>query len=275
MDGLGHLHAARLPQSVGQGPLEGLPLLGGGHGRLGMEHRVDHLLVELIGLAGVEQGVVEVGRPVVEGREQEAQLRRRHHPAGGAGVELVVAGEVAQLRLALLYRTDAADKVGEHGVRAVHGVVFGPVGHVVDVVSQQDQVVALLQLQGADELLIKTLPQGAVLQLAVPKGGEQPVLLAVRHLPGGEHDVDQVPAQSAGQGLLQQAQVLLRLLLGHGAQGRVQIGDDLPAAVDITSVDAADGALLRLEPAAQLADFLLIHRYRLACFLRIVRQPRL
>ena len=39
-----------------------------------MEDAVDKLLVELVGAAGVEQGVIDIGGAVVEGREEEAQL---------------------------------------------------------------------------------------------------------------------------------------------------------------------------------------------------------
>ena len=55
-----------------------------------MEDRIDKLLVNLIRLPGVEQGVIDVGRPVVKGGEQEAQLWRGDDLAGGAVVELVL-----------------------------------------------------------------------------------------------------------------------------------------------------------------------------------------
>ena len=40
-----------------------------------MEDAVDKLLVDLIRLAGIEQGVVDVGGPVVKGREDKPQFR--------------------------------------------------------------------------------------------------------------------------------------------------------------------------------------------------------
>ena len=85
------------------------------------------------------------------------------------------------------------------------------------------------------------------------------MLLAVRHLPGGEHDVDQVLLQLAGEGAAQEGEVLLRLVLGHDPQRGVQVGDDLLVGVDVATIDFGDGILVRLEPAAQLADFTLIH----------------
>ena len=86
------------------------------------------------------------------------------------------------------------------------------------------------------------------------------MFLTVRYLLGGKHQVDQVAAQRTGQGLFQKRKILLRLVLGHGTQGFIQIGDDLPAGVDVASINPADSALVRAEPTAQLADFFLIHK---------------
>ena len=55
-----------------------------------MEYGVQELLMKLVGLAGIVQGVIDVGRPVVKGGEQEAQLWRGDDLAGGAVVELVL-----------------------------------------------------------------------------------------------------------------------------------------------------------------------------------------
>ena len=266
VDRLHHLHAARPLQSAAQGGLKGLPLLGGGHGRLCAEHCVNELLMELVRLPAVKQGVVKVGRPVIKGREQKAKLRLAHDLLLHRDVELVLPMEVSQLRRPILHRADAADEVAEHlfaGI-PVYLAVLAPVGHIIGVGPQQDQIVVLPHVQGADDLLVKGIPGLRVLQLGRPQGGEQAVLLAVRHLLGGKHDVNQVPAQGAGQGLFQQAQVFFRLLLGHEAQGLVDIGDDLAAAVHIAAVNTADGALLRPEPAAQLTQLSLVHGGHLA-----------
>ena len=108
MDRLDHLQAARALQRPGEGPLEGLLLLGGGHGGLRAEDGVQELLVNLVRLPGVEEGVVDVRRPIVEGGEEEAQLRGGNHLPGGAAVELVFPGEIAQLHFAGFHRADAA-----------------------------------------------------------------------------------------------------------------------------------------------------------------------
>ena len=115
-------------------------------------------------------------------------------------MELIVPGEIAQLSPSLLHRADAADEVAEHlfaGI-PVHLAVLAPVGHIIGVGPQQDQIVVLPHVQGAGDLLVKGIPGLRVLQLGRPQGGEQAVLLAVRHLLGGKHDVNQVPAQGAG-----------------------------------------------------------------------------
>ena len=86
------------------------------------------------------------------------------------------------------------------------------------------------------------------------------MLVAVRHLLGGEHQVKQVLSQLAGEGFFQQGEILLRLLLGHEGQGLVQVGDNLPAGIHIAAVNALHGVFLRLPPAAQLGHFFCIHR---------------
>lgn len=55
-----------------------------------MEDGIQKLLMQLVRLAGIGEGVVDVGRPVVKGGEQEAQLWRGDDLAGGAVVELVL-----------------------------------------------------------------------------------------------------------------------------------------------------------------------------------------
>ena len=163
VDGEDYLHGICVPQRLGEGALERLPLLGGGHGRLGVEHRINKLLVKLIRLAGVEQGVVDVGRPVVKGGEQKTKLRRGHYLAGGV-VELVVAGEVVQLRLAQLHRADTAEDVSKYVLGAIRNIVLAPAGDIVAVAGQQEQVTAFAHVQAVDDLLIKVRPGLSVLQ---------------------------------------------------------------------------------------------------------------
>ena len=261
VDRLDHIHAAVLLQRLLKGPAKGLPLLYGGHRQLRAEHRFHKLRVADLWLAEVVQGVVEIGGAVVEGREEEAQLRLAHNLLGHAAVKLVFPGEEAQGRFPVLHRADGADQVGEDligGVR-LQVVVLAAVGHVVGVVGQEDKVVAVVHVQGLDYPLEEGLPGGSILEGRLPQGHQEPVLLAVRHLLGGEYDIHQVFPQGAGNGLFQEPQILLGLLLGHKAHRLVQIGDDLPVRIDIAAVDPADSVLVWPETAAQLADFLLDH----------------
>ena len=74
-------------------------MLGRRHWRLDVEDAVDELLVQLVRLAGVEQRVVNVGRPVVKRREEEAQLRLADDLVGAVAVELVLRRVEPQRRL--------------------------------------------------------------------------------------------------------------------------------------------------------------------------------
>ena len=69
---------------------------------------------------------------------------------------------------------------------------------------QENQVVPV-QLQGVDNFVVKGLPGLGVLQLGVPQGGEELVLLTVRYLLGGKDNVDELLAQGARQGFLQKS----------------------------------------------------------------------
>ena len=82
-------------------------------------------------------------------------------------MELIFAGEVSQLHLSVLHRADATDDVGKDlvgGVR-LHLVIPPPMGNIVGIMGQEDQVIALAHVQRLDDRLIKLLPGGAVLQL--------------------------------------------------------------------------------------------------------------
>ena len=136
-----------------------------------------------IGLSGVKQRVVDIRRPVIERREQESQLRRCNHLPRKA-VELIVPREESQLRLLRLDRADGTDKVREHLVRGIciHLVVFVPMGNVIGIIGQKNQIVALLHVQGFDDLLIECLPQLPVLQRTCTQIHQKLMFLTVHHL---------------------------------------------------------------------------------------------
>ena len=75
-------------------------------------------------------------------------------------MELIVSGEKAKLRFPVLDRADAAKDVAEHLIGGVwlKLVVFAPVRHIIDIAGQEDQVVAVLHLQGINDGLIESVP---------------------------------------------------------------------------------------------------------------------
>ena len=210
--------------------------------------------MQLGGVLAVKQGVIDVGGPVVKGREQEAQGRGLGDMPGGAAPKLLVPVAVLQGQGGILHRAYGAHEIPEHRLRCVGDLLIVPaaMGHVIGIGGQQNQIAALAHVDGVDDPAVQALPGVGVLQLRLAQGLQQAVLVAVRHLGGGKHDVDEVPAQGAGQGLFQQVQIHLLLLLGQQAQRRVHIGDDLAAAADIAAVYLADGGAVRLEPPPQL-----------------------
>ena len=114
--------------------------------------------------------------------------------AGHAVVKLVFTGTITQFQLAVFHRADAADDVGEHLVRGIclGLAVLGPVWHIIGIMGQQDQVVAIPHIQGFYDLLIKGLPDFPIFQPGVPKRHEQSVFVAVHHLVCGEYNVNQI-----------------------------------------------------------------------------------
>ena len=102
---------------------------------------------------------------------------------------------------------------------------------------QEDKVVAFLHVQGVDDPAEEGFPGVGVLALRLADRLEEPVLVTVRDLLGGEDDVYQVFPQRAGECLFQQCQIHLLLLRLHEAKGGVDPGDDLLIAVDIAAED--------------------------------------
>ena len=125
MDGLDQFHIAGITQSFAECILECFFLLSGRHGGCGMKYAVDNFLVDLICLSGIEQGIVDIGRTIIKGWEHESPLRCSNDLTGTT-VELIISREEAQLRFALLHRTDTANDIGEYsiGCICVHLVVF-------------------------------------------------------------------------------------------------------------------------------------------------------
>ena len=177
-----------------------------------------------------------------------------------AVVELVFPHIVAQSGLGLLHRTDGAENVAVHLAAPIvlAAAVLAPVGHVVAVLHQHDEVAAL-QLHRLHNAAEQLLHSGIVLQRGVPQGHEQLVLLPIGHLGRLKLHGQQVFAQLARQGLAQHPQKHLPLVLAEHGQGLVELGDNVFELVDIAAPDGADGVALILKAAANFADFFLIH----------------
>lgn len=226
VDGLDHVIAAILRQRLPQEGLKGLLLDGGRHGRRGAEQGVNELRVVLPDVPGVVEGIIEVGGALVKGGEEEACLRRRDDPVRLQVVEGIFIDKVAQGGLGQLHRADGAQDVGEHLVGGVvHPLpVFGPVGDVIGVVGQEDEIVPL-QGEGGDDPLEQGLHGLFVRQGGAPQGHEEPVLVAVHHLLSGEGEVDEVFGRGCRTGSGLRMAGIFPTLLGHEGQGRIKLRD--------------------------------------------------
>ena len=220
-------------------------------------------LAEVGSVLGIEQQVVDVGGAAVKGGVQEAKLRGQRDMAGGAGMEFVQVMIIPQLQCRCLHRADGANEIPVHRVPRVRLKFIVPalVGYIVGVRSQQDQVVGLSHVQCVDQPTAEILPGGRVLQLRLPHGLQQAMLVTVRYLRRGKCDIHQVLAQGPGEGLFQKAQIHFLLLLLHEAHRGVDPGNDLLIAVDIAAKDLGNAVFIQLEAPADLVEFFLIHGY--------------
>ena len=261
VDGLHHIVAAILFKRISERGIKYIFLLDGGHRRLHTEYRVNDLLVDELDVPAVEKRVVDVRRAVVEGGEEEAQLGRKGNMSGGAGVEEVLVGIVAQLERRRLHRTNGADKIlvdVAGGVR-LQFVVLATVGDIVGVGGEENKAVRLAHIERFNNFAAERFAGVRILALRLAQGLEQAVLVAVRDLSGREFNVDEVASQRAGERLFEQPQIHLLLLLPHEAEGGVDPRDDLAVGVDIAAEDAAEVIFIEPEAPANFVEFFLIH----------------
>lgn len=141
MNGLHHVQAAIVPQGRGEQRLEGLFLFGGGLWHRGIEHRLNQRILRGRNVVGVVQGVIDVGRPVVKGREQESQRGGGDHLVHRAVVEQLFLRDVVEIRLCLLDGADGAEdkSVGLVGIVRLRIAVLALEGNIVAVAAQQDR----------------------------------------------------------------------------------------------------------------------------------------
>ena len=197
----------------------------------------------------------------LEGGEEEAQLGRKSDMSGGAGVEEVLVGIVAQLERRCLHRADGADKIlvdVAGGVR-LQLVILAAVRNIIGVGGEENEAVRLAHIERFNNFAAERFAGVHILALRLAQGLEQTVLVAVRDLRGGEFDVNEVAPQRAGERLFEQPQIHLLLLLPHEAEGGVDPRDDLAVGVDIAAEDAAEVIFIEPETPADLVEFFLVH----------------
>ena len=265
MHGLHHVKGAFAAHALFQEGVKAVFLLPGRHGHGCFENRVYESLMVVMDVAGIEEGVVDVGSPVVKGGEEKAGFRRADKLALHGTVEALLLCRVAQGFFAGLYGADAAEHVFVY-VSAVFALIIAALlRDVIGVAGHEDEIVVFAGVYAVDDAVIKALPQVRILQLALPEGGEQAVLLAVHHLLCGEGDIQQVFAESTGERLFQEVEIDFGFGAAENADGFFKFRDDLPVGVDIASVDAPDVVVIRPDSPPDLAEFFLIHESPLLC----------
>ena len=258
-------------QRIHQHLAEGVLLDAHSHRRAGVEDSVDEFIPSVILGAVVEQCAVQVRGPVVEGREEEAELGSRDGPVRAAIVEGLLCGVIAEGGAALLDRADRADKIGELGIAAlVAGLaVLRAVGHVVGIAGQQDQHADVFtEADRGGDLAVEGVAGFGVGELGITELHQQTVLLAGLDLGRGKYEIGKGLPHRAGDRLFEQLMVFLLLLHGEQGNGIVKQGDDLAELVDIAAVDFRDVTPIRAQSAPQLGSFLVDHGAFL-CFFKL------
>ena len=261
VDGLDHVQVAVLPQSGGQQGLEAFFLLRRGHRHRGIEEGFNQGILAHLDVVGIVQRIVDIGGPIVKGREQKAQHRGGHRLIHGSIVEEFLLRHIVEIGLGLLHRADSADEIGIHLLRLVgiRNVVLSLKGHIIAVAANEDQVVSL-QSHGIDDLLEEAVEQLVVGELAFPQIHQQLVLRGpLGHLGSLEGQINEVLADRAGQHPLEQGKILVSLVLRHHAGALAELCNDLPVVIDKTAVDFCNIAAVPPQMAADLADFLIVH----------------
>jgi len=252
--------AALLLQRVAEQILERLLLFRRGQRGGKLEERLHERLVVVGGISCVVERVVEIGPPTVEGGEEEAGLGRRGRPGPALHVEFLLLRRVAERGFRRLHGADRAENVGKDLARGLAELraVAAAIGHVVALVREQDEIVSL-RLETADDSLVEGLERRLVLELRVAQRHEQAVLRGVRDLLCLEPHVEQIAVDRAREGLLEQGEIGLTVLLGHEAEGLAEGREDLAAVAHVAAADGGDVGAVGSQAAPQLADFFIVH----------------
>ena len=260
MDCLHHLHAALIIQGSGQQGLKGLFLLCRRLGRLDIEKGVNECLMADLGIMGVKQRIVDIGGPVIKGREQKAHLRGGNHMGGAAVVELLILCDVMQIGFRLLHRADRAQKVciDLFGSILQGRIILALEGYIIAVTSNEDQII-IIESNIFNDLFEKLHTQVIILQLGLTQLHEHFMLRAVGNLGGTEGDIDEILTDGAGKGALEHTKVLFRLALRHHAGALLEGRNDLLLGIDIAAVNSRHIAAIPADSAPDLAYFFRIH----------------
>ena len=170
VDRLHHIQAALLPQGRGEQGLKALFLLVGRHGDRGIEQGLDQGILAGFDVVGVVQSVINIGGPVVKGREQEAQNGGGHRLIHGAVVEELFLGNIVQIGLGLLHGANGANEVGIHllGFIGIGQIILSLKGHIIAVTAQQNQVISL-HGHGVNDFLEEGMEQLIVFEFGFPQ----------------------------------------------------------------------------------------------------------
>ena len=259
---LHHLEAAVFPEGTGEDFAEGLLLLRGAHACIRLKDPFDERLVLLRGIAGIEEGAVQIRCAAVEGGEEESQGGILHELADGQAVKGLIFSVIAEPGLSGPHRADRRKKIPVHGLGGIGKrlVIPGAAGNIVGVRGQEDQEVAAVRLQRFDHAAEVFRSEPLVLQIRPEERDQESVGFPLRDGGGREGELPQVLAPRAGQRLFEEIEIDLGFFAGQKAGGHDGAGYDLFRTVDVTAVYFPDGAPAGSDMAADLADLFGVHK---------------
>ena len=219
-----------------------------------MKDCLNEILITLFLGAVEEQRAIEVGGPVVKGREEEAQLGIAGHTVHAAAVEALLSRVIAKTWLRLLDGADGANQIGELGVAGIRmeAAVLSPEGDVVDIRRQQDQIADLRQTEAACNFFKQAVARVGVGQTLPQQFHQQSVFFSALDLSGRKAQLGERPAQGPGDALAQQLQIFFLLRNGKQGQRLVKLREDLTQGTHIAAEDMGDGCAVGTKTPPQL-----------------------
>ena len=253
MDGLHHIHAAFLSQSIAEDRLKGSFLLIGGLGGFDIENALHKTLPIQFDIAGIKLGIVEIGCPTIKGRKQKAKLRTGNSVGNAAIVEQLFLRHVMKCCLGQLYRANSAKDKLEN----LAGILLFK-GHIVAVAAQKNQI-GIIHGDGFHHLFVKLHPQIPIFKAGAAQLHEQLMLGTVGDLGSLERNVDQMLADCAGKCFTQHGEILVSLIFRHHAGAGAKFRDNFLAAVDIAAINGSHITAVTANMPPDLRNFLYVH----------------